>query len=266
MKVLDWSAFTEGGLWGGGTPGRTALTVGVFDGIHRGHQALISRIVAWKPELLPTVVSFRQNPKDLLRRKNGRRDILSQHRKQAILEKFGVEALVLIDFSENFSKLSGKQFFDLLLWGGNPGFLVIGSDFRCGYQMDTGAAGIGSMAALAGVPTEVVVRIGESGFEGHPISSSLIRNVIAGGGLERAAAMLGRNVELDLEGLEWEDRGAGRFYRAGFLALPPPGRYSALVFGNGGSTVDAEVIVEDGGVLLPHHIDVDRVEFISFGS
>ncbi|MDR1903315.1 MAG: adenylyltransferase/cytidyltransferase family protein, partial [Treponema sp.] len=145
MLVLDWAEFT--GISADGcisseiatsikTP--SAMTIGVFDGVHRGHQALIREVVERGP--FPTVITFKQNPKSILNPQSYTGDIFSLRQKLECFEALGVERTILIDFSDNFSKLKGQEFIDILKKRGNLVFLIIGRNFRCGYKLDTDAA------------------------------------------------------------------------------------------------------------------------------
>jgi riboflavin kinase/FMN adenylyltransferase len=269
MVVLEWDRFAGGALWEAfsGPPGKTAVTIGVFDGIHRGHQALIRRIVERPEELIPTVVTFRQSPKEFLQKQGWAGDILSLNRKIAIFEDLGLKAVVLIDFSVNFSRLTGKEFLDRLRRGGNPGYVAIGADFRCGYRMDTDAPRIKAIFGGLGIPTDVLEPVAA---EVHPISSSRIRAAIVRGDLAKAARLLGRPVELDLTEMTAALRDGGRFYRplqgspGGRRIMPAPGRYPALVYEkNSPGGKRTEIAVESGGLWIPPPFDAERAEFVT---
>jgi riboflavin kinase/FMN adenylyltransferase len=272
MLVLEWSRFITGGLEGAfpGSDWKTAVTVGVFDGIHRGHQRLIEKIVRKRPECIPTVITFRQNPKEALKKPGWAGDILSLDRKLALFENLGVAVVILIDFSVNFSKLSGKEFIDLLIRWGRTGYVVVGGNFRCGYRMDTDAARIKGLMNGAGIPAEVAAPVLEGPY---PVSSSRIRSAISAGELSRAALLLGRNVEVDCGGMTSVPRDGGRFYPIDprLRIIPAPGRYLALLYGrNAGGTlagvagteVPAEVFVEREGIFVPLQSGVERIEFL----
>lgn len=268
MRILEWSQFTQGRFF---ADRKTAVTIGVFDGVHRGHQVLIDRIVKKGPELTPMVITFRQSPKGFLKKQDWSGDILSLDRKLVIFENLGVAAVVLIDFSINFSKLTGKEFLELLRIRGNPGYAAIGGDFRCGYRMDTDAVRIKALNGEAGIPTDVVEPIADRPNElpgGHTqrISSSRIRAAISLGELSRAAAMLGRNVEFDFTGLESGVRPGGRFYgtAAAHRVIPAEGRYPVLLYEKGSAAgIQAEITVEKDGILVPPQFEAERVEFLT---
>jgi riboflavin kinase/FMN adenylyltransferase len=242
------------------------MTIGVFDGVHRGHQVLIEKITRRGPEYRPVVVTFKENPKKLLHNPGWKGDILSMAQKMTIFRDLGVGLTVLIDFSGNFSKLSGRQFIDTLRLRGNLGYLAIGGNFRCGYRLDTDAARIKALNNAAGIPTDVVEPVGGGA---HPVSSSLIRGAIAAGDFPRAASLLGRSVEVDLTGVAVSRRGEGVFYdlAAQHRILPPRGRYPVLVYGESSPEVMAvEVTVVEGGILMDPPCKAARVEFYHYGT
>jgi riboflavin kinase/FMN adenylyltransferase len=236
----------------------TAMTIGVFDGVHRGHQALIGKVLREAPPgAVPTVVTFKQNPKQVLRPAEYQGDIVTPERKMIIFESLGVELVILIDFSREFSKIDGKDFIGRLQSRGRLVFLAVGVNFRCGRGLDTGAAEIQALYP----PAEVVSPVMEGGL---PISSSRIREAVSRGSLEQAAALLGRRVEIDLTGLSQRPGPGGLFYETRSRLLPPPGWYRVRCYGSpehGGT--EAEVLITGDGVLVPPAVPVDRIELIT---
>jgi riboflavin kinase/FMN adenylyltransferase len=250
MRVLEWPRFID-------NPAPAAMTIGVFDGVHLGHTALIKRII--RPGLTPVIVTFKQNPKK--RGENYGGDISSLDQRLGIFRRLGVEFTVLIDFSRNFSKLSGKEFIDILKDRGNLRYLVIGADFRCGYRLDTDAAGIKKMNEAGGIPTEVIPPVTRGTV---PVSSSRIRSAIAAGDLREAAALLGRNFAVDLAGSPIPKKN-GMFFDLASQGrvLPPPGRYRAALYEDRSTRgLQAEITVEGNGVFVPSSRGVVNVEFL----
>ena len=185
MRIVDWNDFTGGGL---PFAGPLALTVGVFDGLHLGHRALIDRILG-ESGALATVVTFSQNPLRVVRPEGFAGDIFSPERKLALLEELGVGLVVMIDFSREFANMSGRDFIGLLLDGRPVRLVALGSDFRCGYGLDTGAGDIAALAAERGVETWIAPPVMDGGW---PVSSSRIRIALAAGHLAEAERLLGR--------------------------------------------------------------------------
>jgi hypothetical protein len=267
MRVLDWAEFASHGLAGTGIGAteETAMTIGVFDGIHRGHQALLERVLS--SDLYPVVISFIRSPKFILRPETAEGDIFSLEQKLRLFEQMGVGLTVMIDFSEKFSKLNGKEFIYLLQDRGNLRYLVIGSNFRCGYRHTTDAALIKTMNLDRGIPTEVVEPVMAGGGR---ISSSRIRAAISAGGLVEAAALLGRRVEIDFAGLSATPGPGASFFNlaAKNRIMPPPGRYPVLLFEKEFPGIETEVSINRDGVFIPFNADAlnfnaVRIEFLN---
>jgi riboflavin kinase/FMN adenylyltransferase len=161
---------------------RSALTVGVFDGVHRGHRALIGKITAKAPELLPVAVTFRKSPKKLP-------VITAFEEKMALLEALGVELCVIIDFSEVFGIMSGRVFVDRLVRRLRPAYIALGTNFHCGWKRDTDAGGFKALAEERGIEAEIIPPVLEGG---SPVSSTRIRAALNEGRHDEAALLLGR--------------------------------------------------------------------------
>ncbi|MDR0497104.1 MAG: FAD synthetase family protein [Treponema sp.] len=264
LEIIDWKAFLECP-----TPESSAITVGVFDGVHLGHRALIELIVHRGPN--PTVISFRENPKKIISPDSYDGDIFSLSQKVIYFERLGVSRLVLIDFSENFSKLNGWEFFNLLEDRGKMAFLAVGSGFRCGFQQKTGANFIKMMNERKGIPTEVVPPVEAAA---GPVSSSRIIAAIISGDLALAAALMGRNFELELLGVESTDfkpvlkdcrESVVYDLRSVRRIVPMRGQYQVMIH-PGGNYCRAEA--ENGKVFLQsaegsiENADIQSIEFV----
>jgi riboflavin kinase/FMN adenylyltransferase len=184
MRIIDWDDFIKQSA---AAVEPLALTIGVFDGVHRGHQVLIRRICA--SPCLPTVVTFTQNPLKILNPRRYQGDIFSLEQKLRTLELLGVKQAVLIDFSHDFSKINGRDFIDLLLKDKQVQLLALGRNFRCGRGQDFGAPEIAAQAAARGVEVWIAEPVMEGG---ERISSSRIRRAIARGDFAGASLLLGR--------------------------------------------------------------------------
>ncbi|GBU28296.1 bifunctional riboflavin kinase/FMN adenylyltransferase [Treponema sp. R8-4-B8] len=159
------------------------MTVGIFDGVHIGHQALLKLIVSHGTDKTPVVVTFRHNHKI----ESG--NILTFKQRLDIFESMGIQMTVVIDFTEEFKKMPGIEFLKILLKRGNVGFFAVGSGFKCGYQQDTDAQMIQEFFALHNITAEILPKVMEGSL---PVSSSRIRSAISAGDIELAQKMLGR--------------------------------------------------------------------------
>jgi riboflavin kinase / FMN adenylyltransferase len=240
LNILSWQDFIASRStfpW--------SVTIGAFDGVHRGHQKLIGEVRSREPEARSAVITFRENPKRILHPHTYWGSISSLGQRLEVIETCGVQSCVLIDFSENFGTLSGALFLASLEAAG-VGFIFIGPNFRCGHRMDTSAQKLVELAASLGMKASIVE---PELYAGHPISSSRIRNAVLEGRLAEAAAMLGRPYTLEL-GVTW--KAAGSFWKAepgeGAL-LPPEGHYSVALEG-GEERTGLQASVSGGAVVM----------------
>jgi len=189
MRIIEWPQFLENGL--NLKDELTSMTIGIFDGVHLGHQALIKRIVSYKANNVPAVVTFRQN------HKTGSKDIQSFQERLDMLKKLGIKITIVIDFTDEFRQIPGAEFLNLLLKHGSADFFAVGSDFRCGYQLDTDAKAVKNFFASHKIPVEIVPELCHpmDGLKSSlPISSSRIRAAIAAGDIALAEKMLGYTI------------------------------------------------------------------------
>ena len=287
LRVIEWPSLLEDNRqefsYTKSIPEGLAMAIGVFDGVHLGHQALIERITRRGPN--PTVVTFRENPKKVLWRISGTGtsgsyigDLYSLKQKIEIFDSLGVKFLILIDFSEEFSKLKGREFLDLLGNKGKMVFLAIGDNFRCGFRQDTDADLARKVNEEKGIPTELIppVYSGATGLSAEPeglrpkvcgsppdnrlVSSSFIRQAVLAGNLKLASEQLGRNFGLDLSDVKSVYNGSGYVYDICSVCriAPTTGQYSVLMFpGN----IAERASVEDGKIFLP--MKVESLEFVT---
>src|SRR5208337_4453660 len=136
VKVLTWDE-----LRSGRAASPIAAAIGVFDGLHIGHRELVGRVLE-RGGLERTVVTFEDNPKRMLSPESFRGALSTLDQKLALIDSAGVDLCVLIDFSGDFSKLPGRQFLSMLSDSAELRYLAVGSDFRCGHNLDTGAEDI----------------------------------------------------------------------------------------------------------------------------
>jgi riboflavin kinase/FMN adenylyltransferase len=182
MRVLSWDEFCgQGRLF----PGQTAVTVGVFDGVHRGHRVLLQKIVT--SGYVPVVVTFRNHPRSVVAHRKAPDLLITVEERLAIFEKAGIAATILIDFSKKFSILSGEDFLRAIREYASPAYMAVGTTFRCGCGGTTDAAAVARINAAAGVRTEIVEPLRE---DGAAISSSRIREAFAAGDIALAERML----------------------------------------------------------------------------
>lgn len=214
MKVYSWedvqAEVAAGGIFGLESTGVSAVTVGGFDGMHLGHQALFDAVFEWKKKragaevlglqnVLTGAVTFRRSP-GAFKSKDYPGDLMTERMKLEFLEKRGFDFCVMIDFSQDFSKIEGRNFLDQLRKFCSAQFLAAGSDFRCGHNLDTGVAELSDYSTRNGLELKV---LDDVTLDGKRVSSSLIRGAVQDGDFAFARRLLGCPYRLDCSSLEW---------------------------------------------------------------
>ena len=233
MQIIKWPRFLESGLPLGEKS--SSMTIGVFDGVHLGHQALIQRVVSHDSRNVPVAITFIRNHKTDCGGREYPGNIQSFRQKTEMFERLGLEITLAVEFTESFRQMTGNEFMRILFEHCKMGFLAVGRDFRCGYCLDTDAPAIQNYFTPHNVPVEIV----EDVMEGSkPVSSSRIRDAIALGELKQAQAMLGYPYTLDLGGQG--------------VVLPPQGKYRVLLREKSQDRgTAAEILIEKGAVRIP---------------
>jgi riboflavin kinase / FMN adenylyltransferase len=174
-----------------------ALTIGNFDGVHRGHQAMLALLTneARHRGLASCVMTFEPHPRDFFAALAGKAEsaptrIATLRDKLSELERCGVDQTVVLRFDRRLSSLSPQAFIDdVLVHGVHARYVLVGDDFRFGAKR----AGDYAMLDAAGDARGFdVARMLSYEVHGMRVSSSAVRAALAAGDMDRAAALLGR--------------------------------------------------------------------------
>ena len=173
-------------------PTASVLTIGNFDGVHLGHQALL-RLLTDKARALglPAVVlTFEPHPREFFAPQNAPPRLASLREKLLLLDAAGIDMTRIVRFNARFAALSAEQFIDrVLVESLQVRHLIIGDDFCFG----AGRKGDFAMLKAAGERRGFVVEaMPTHSFNGERVSSSAVRDALAQGCLDRAARLLGR--------------------------------------------------------------------------
>lgn len=171
----------------------TAVALGNFDGVHRGHQQVIQPAKEKQGEIVSTVVTFNPHPQEFFTGK--RRSLLTpQSEKVEQLERLGVEQLVLLPFDRELACLSPQEFVEKILVQQLRSLSIsVGQDFCFGKERRGTVTDLRAIASNFGIPTTIVPL---HTCEGERISSSAIRQALEQGNLDRAKQLLGRAYSL----------------------------------------------------------------------
>ena len=174
---------------------KVIATIGMFDGMHLGHITLINALKqqAASREHSSAIVTFRQHPQEVVNPSRPPRAIMTLDKKVEAIEACSPTFLILLDFNERLSMLSAREFMELLHQQYNVTTLVMGYNHRFGHERNTTFAHYVEQGRLAGVE---VIKAPEYLGQYAPVSSSIVRQLIAGGRVEDAMNCMGHPFEL----------------------------------------------------------------------
>lgn len=171
---------------------KPVVTIGMFDGVHRGHKSLIERVLSVSKEINgePCAISFEPHPRIVLSGGDkSLRFLTSLDEKIALLDRAGIDHLLLIPFTREFSRIKACDFVrDVLVEGIGSHNLVVGFDHQFGHKGGGSADTVGDCAEKYGFRME---RIEPYIEDEAPVSSSTIRDLIIKGDLNKANSLLG---------------------------------------------------------------------------
>ena len=201
----------------------TVVTIGAYDGVHVGHQALISRVRAMAGELglASAVVTFDRHPATVVRPHSAPRLLTDLEQKLELLAATGADTCVVVPFDEERSRESAEDFVREILVGClEARAVVVGHDFHFGHRRRGDVALLQRMGAELGFDVLGISLVAE-GPGGEPVSSTRIRDLIGAGEVERAAALLGRHHEVRGTVERGDARGQSLGYPTANVSVPP---------------------------------------------
>ncbi|MFG3056853.1 bifunctional riboflavin kinase/FAD synthetase [Kitasatospora sp. NPDC048239] len=176
--------------------GRSVVTIGSFDGVHRGHQLIINRAVERARELgvRSVVVTFDPHPSEVVRPGSHPPLLAPQPRRAELIEALGVDAVLVLPFTAEFSQEAPETFVRQVLVDALHARTVIeGPNFRFGHRAAGNVALLAELGVPAGFDVEVVdLQVSGEAGGGEPFSSTLTRRLVAAGDVAGAGEVLGR--------------------------------------------------------------------------
>lgn len=174
------------------------ITIGNFDGVHRGHQALIQRLREREEESKgqTLVLTFWPHPRVVLGHVSEAFLLTTREEKQRQLQAAGVDLVLTLPFDRNLADTSAEAFLRQLFTSLKPAGLLVGPEFRLGRHRKADFAFIQTFCEANGVVCEAFAPFR---LDGEIVSSNLIRSNLNGGQVERAAKLLGRPFSLEGE-------------------------------------------------------------------
>lgn len=199
----------------------TVVTIGVFDGVHRGHQLLISKAVSTARELgVPCVVmTFDPHPVTIFAPERAPRALMSLDERARHIAELGVDALLVIDFRDELAGLTPAEYMDdVLVSTLGAKHVLVGENFTFGRDAAGTATDMAQLGERAGVDVTIVKLLGEGEVR---ICSTAIRDHLSGGDVALATDFMGRPFSV----IAPIERGAGRGGKE--LGYPTANQYAS---------------------------------------
>ncbi|MGW7416896.1 bifunctional riboflavin kinase/FAD synthetase [Streptomyces sp. NPDC054863] len=223
--------------------GRSVVTIGSYDGVHRGHQLIIGRAVERARELgvQSVVVTFDPHPSEVVRPGSHPPLLAPHHRRAELMAELGVDALLILPFTSEFSKLSPAEFVVKVLVDKLHAQLVVeGPNFRFGHRAAGNVAFLAELGPTYDYDVEVIdLYVSGAAGGGEPFSSTLTRRLVAEGDVAGAAEILGRPHRVEGVVVRGEQRGRELGYPTANVetlphtAVPADGVYAGWLTADG---------------------------------
>ena len=171
---------------------QSAVTIGKFDAIHLGHQALLAELVdaAENQDLAPIALTFTQHPDAVLAPENLKRPIIGPNQKLSMLEEAGTEATLVVEFDEEFAALSPRDFVSRYLVDAlGAKVVLVGERFRFGSLASGDISTLRELGSEFGFQVRVVPSVS---LDGEVVSTTRVRELLDAGDVVKASKLLGR--------------------------------------------------------------------------
>ncbi|MFI5056378.1 MAG: bifunctional riboflavin kinase/FAD synthetase [Actinomycetota bacterium] len=212
----------------------SVATVGFFDGVHRGHQAVFDRVraEARARDMRSVAVTFDRHPREVLTPGREPRLMTTVERRAELIAACGIDVLVVLPFDRDFSMVPADAFVaDILVGGVHAVHAAMGANFTFGFKALGTMENLSQLGGPFGLTSEAVPLVE---IEGRTVSSTSIREALAAGDLAWPREALGRRFVLDGEVVTGHGRGKGLGYPTANLRtwprllLPGQGIYAGV--------------------------------------
>ncbi len=212
----------------------SVATVGFFDGVHRGHQAVFDRVraEARARDMRSVAVTFDRHPREVLTPGREPRLMTTVERRAELIAACGIDVLVVLPFDRDFSMVPADAFVaDILVGGVHAVHAAMGANFTFGFKALGTMENLSQLGRPFGLTSEAVPLVE---IEGRTVSSTSIREALAAGDLAWPREALGRRFVLDGEVVTGHGRGKGLGYPTANLRtwprllLPGQGIYAGV--------------------------------------
>ncbi len=229
------------------------LTIGVFDGVHRGHQHLIRQLVqqAHASGHAAVVLTFFPHPDVVLRKLEGRYYLTSPDQRAELLHKLGIDLVVTLPFDAALRQMRASAFVDRLVEHLRLAELWVGADFALGYKREGNVAFLREQGKVRGFTVHEVELLAA---DGERISSSYIRSLLEAGAMEQVREQLGRGYALCGEVIHGKKRGRAIGFPTANIdvwaeqVIPANGVYAGWAYLGSGATRERYMAMTNVGI------------------
>lgn len=264
---------------------KNIIAIGSFDGIHKGHKKILDKTLSLAKDkgIKSGILTFEPHPQEVVGEENTHLYISSKSQKRKTIKDMGFDYYFEMNFSKDLAQTPFDDFVKKIIVNNlNTKHIVVGSDFTLGYKGDGNIQKLKKLGNKYNFEVTAIVpkKIGE-----HKISSSVIRDLIKAGRLDKLEVHLGKNFKIEGEVVE----GFGRGRKLGIptanikpstkYVLPPDGVYAAYCYANGNkykgvvnfghkpTFKDGDFTIEVHlpnfeGDLYGEYVEIELVEFI----
>lgn len=178
------------------------VTIGNFDGVHLGHQALLTEVKkrAHDLKLESAVITFEPNPKDYFSQNKPQTRISSLREKIELFNEIKIDRVHIIKFNQEFSKVTANEFISVLIKQLKVKEIIVGEDFCFGRGREGGIKQLSASSMKLNIKNKILM-------DGKRISSTLIRNLLANDKLDEANKYIGRPFSISGKVVHGEKRG-----------------------------------------------------------
>lgn len=202
---------------------RSVVTIGAYDGVHRGHRTVINQVIrrARETGALSVVVTFDRHPASVVRPEAAPRLLTDNDHKLELLERTGVDAVVVVPFDGTQALETPVDFVKRVLVDAlGIECIIVGADFHFGHKRQGNITLLTEMGARHGFTCDPVVLVPRADGVDEPVSSTAIRRALAGGDIDLATAMLGRPHEVRGTVMPGDQRGRTIGFPTANVAVP----------------------------------------------
>jgi riboflavin kinase/FMN adenylyltransferase len=217
------------------------VTIGTFDGVHRGHRKILSTLMdtAAKKAGDPVVVTFSSHPRKILNPELAVKIITSTEEKVNAIYNFGIPNIILLNFTRQRAQMPAIEFYNEILVGKlDAKCIVIGYDHAFGKNREGNYDFLTQLASRTGIE---IIKVEEEDLFSEPVSSSWIRREIKKGDIEKANSLLGWRYSISGTVIQGKKRGRNLGFPTANIS---PYHKDKIIPGDGVYAVS--VILEDG--------------------